>query len=87
MGEVSGYSVTSDSGTKMTRYFCPKCGSRVLGRNSSNSDRVSVSIGCLDNHSWFKPNLILYSSRRHNWDITSEEVPNFDAMPTDDLET
>jgi len=80
-GNATGHTVTADSGNQMTRYFCPRCGSRVYGRNSGRPGVVSVQIGCLEDHSWFSPQVVLYTSRRHDWDITSDDVENFEEMP------
>ena len=80
-GEAAGYTVIADSGNEMTRYFCPKCGSRLFGRNSGRPNLVSIQVGCLDDQSWFSPQAVLYTSRRHDWDITSDEVSSFEEMP------
>ena len=32
-GEVNNYMHLSDAGNNMTKYFCPKCGSQVFGKN------------------------------------------------------
>jgi len=81
-GELANYTVTADSGAEMTRSFCPTCGSRLFGRNDQRPDLLAVNIGCLTNSSWFRPQAILYTSRRHDWDITSDDIPQFAAMPT-----
>ncbi|MDJ0957807.1 MAG: GFA family protein [Arenicellales bacterium] len=80
-GEATGHSVTADSGNEMTRYFCPLCGSRMYGRNSGRPGLISVQVGCLDDHSWFSAQAVLFTSRRHDWDITADDIPNFDKMP------
>jgi hypothetical protein len=80
-GACADYSVTADSGAEMTRSFCPTCGSRLFGRNSERPDLLAVNIGCLKNSDWFEPRAILYTSRRHDWDIIADEVPHFDTMP------
>jgi hypothetical protein len=80
-GEVKGHTVLSDSGGEMTRYFCPSCGNRLYGFNSSQPDLLSVTVGCLQDNSWFKPQAILYVSKNSDWDITSDEAPHFDKMP------
>lgn len=80
-GEATGYTVEADSGNEMTRYFCPECGGRVYGRNSDRPGLISIQVGCLADHSWFKPQAVIYTSRRHDWDITSDEIPNHENMP------
>jgi hypothetical protein len=68
----------------MSRYFCPVCGSRVYGYNGAKPGLISIQIGCLDDSSWFSPQVVLYTSRRNDWDITSDQVPNFNHMPPAD---
>ena len=80
-GEAKGYTVLSDSGSKMTRYFCPDCGNRLYGFNSTQPDLLSVTVGSLQDHSWFKPQAILYVSKNSDWDITSDDTLHFDSMP------
>lgn len=80
-GEPRGYTVIADSGNEMTRYFCPSCGSRMYGFNSGRPGLISVEVGSLEDQSWFSPQAILFASRRQDWDITSDGVPNFEKMP------
>jgi hypothetical protein len=80
-GEANEYTVVADSGSTMVRYFCPKCGSRLYGYNSERPGLISIPVGCLENQSWFTPQAVLYTSRRHDWDITNDEIPNFEKMP------
>ena len=83
-GEASEHTVTADSGSKMTRYFCPTCGGRVFGRNSARPGIISIPVGCLNDRSWYSPQAVIYASRRLDWDITSDEIPNFEKMPPPD---
>ena len=79
-GNAKGYTVTADNGNAMTRYFCGECGSRLYGCNSGRPGLISVQVGCLDDHSWFTPQAVFYSSKRHDWDITSDEIPNHEKI-------
>ena len=80
-GEVVGHTVTANSGNKMTRHFCQVCGSRLFGRNSGRPGLISVEVGCLDDHSWYSPQAVLFTSRQNDWDITAGDIPHFDKMP------
>ena len=80
-GASVNYSVTADSGAEMTRSFCPACGSRLYGTNSERPDLLAINIGCLEDSEWFEPQAVIYTSRRHDWDITSDEIPQFETMP------
>lgn len=80
-GDTQAFTVVADSGAEMTRTFCPRCGSRLSGTNSARPDLVSIAIGCLDDKSWYEPQMVLYTSRQHDWDITSDEIAHFRDMP------
>ena len=79
-GETSRYDSTADTGTIITRYFCPNCGSCLFGTSSANTNIISVTAGTLDDSSWFKPNAIVYNKRKPAWDFMDESVPVFEDM-------
>ena len=80
-GETSSYDSSTDSGSTITRYFCPTCGSRLFGANSSSKNVIGVSAGTLEESSWFKPDLIVYNKRKPVWDFMDESIPAFEEMP------
>ena len=80
-GEATGYASTADSGNTNTRYFCPLCGSRVLGKNSARQGIVGVPVGVFEDRSWFKPDAVVYCKNRDHWDASDSEALNFDTMP------
>ncbi len=80
-GETKGYASATDSGSTITRNFCPTCGSRLFGCNSKSEDIIGVSIGTLENSSWFKPDVIVYNKRKPDWDFMDDSVPTFEGMP------
>ena len=79
-GETRCYGSVTDRGSTITRYFCPTCGSRLFGINSTSENIIGVSVGALDDSSWFKPEVIIYNKRKPNWDFMDESVPAFDEM-------
>ena len=83
-GDANVYSLTVDSGNQMSRYFCPMCGSRLYGFNSGRPGLISVQVGCLEDQEWYSPQAVLFTSRRHDWDVTSDEIPNFAGMPSEE---
>ena len=80
-GEVASYEVTADSGNKVTRHFCPVCGNRIYHTNTGRPGILTLPAGCFDDNEWFAPRVVVYARNRPKWDMTSREVPNFDAMP------
>jgi hypothetical protein len=80
-GEPTAYAVDTDSGNRKTFHFCPTCGSRLHGKNSGRPGITVIPVGCLDDNSWFSPQSVVYTRYRQPWDMTSEQVPNFEEMP------
>jgi hypothetical protein len=80
-GETRSFTVKADSGNDYTRHFCPACGGRIFGTHTGRPDMVIVPVGILEDSSWFTPEVVLYVRGRPAWDITTQEVPNFEAMP------
>ena len=80
-GKIKSYASVTDSGSTITRSFCPTCGSRLFGINSNSEKVIGVSVGTLEESSWFKPELIVYNKRKSSWDFMDESVPTFDGMP------
>jgi len=80
-GETNNYSSNTDTGSQITRYFCPKCGSRLFGTSNVVTNVISVSAGTLDDSSWFKPEAIVYNKRKPKWDFIDKNIPIFEEMP------
>ena len=62
-GEVNNYTHLSDAGNNMTKYFCPKCGSQVFGKNSGRPGIITIRAGTVNEKDIIKPirNLFLKS--------------------------
>ena len=80
-GDTKSYTVTADSGNAYTRHFCPACGGRMFATHSGRPGMFIVHVGNLDDSGWFAPELVLFTRTRPAWDITTEDVPNFEAAP------
>ena len=81
VGETRSFGVQADSGNINTRHFCPQCGGRLFGENSARPGLVGISVGALDDNSWFRAQRVVYAKDRPAWDTTPTDVPNFDMMP------
>ena len=80
-GETSSYDSIADSGSSITRYFCPICGCLLFGTFSRLENVIAVAVGTLDDSSWFKPSAIVYNKRKPLWDFMDESIPTFAEMP------
>lgn len=78
---MSSYDSITDAGSTITRYFCPKCGSRLFGTSTVVTDIIGVSAGSFDDSSWFEPSAIVYNKRKPKWDFMDENIPVFEEMP------
>ena len=60
-GPVRSYSLTGGSGRTATRYFCPTCHSSVFGRSEIMPGQINLYAGSLDDLSWFKPAIAIFT--------------------------
>lgn len=80
MGEVKYYDVTGDSGNIISRGFCPNCGSRLFGKRATG-DLLSITAASLDDPSWFRPAMDIYTASAQPWDYMNPELPKFAKFP------
>ena len=80
-GSTKSFAVKADSGNINTRHFCPECGGRVYGENSARPGMIGISVGTIDDNSWFKAQRVVYVKDQPIWDATPTDVPRFEMMP------
>ena len=80
-GRLSEYALDADNGNRVTKAFCPTCGSQILGRNSGSTGHVTVSLGTLDDSSALQPQVAIFARNRQPWDIMDEKIATFADQP------
>jgi len=80
-GEPAWFERTADSGSTLSRAFCPKCGSPVFLKNSARDNFLVFYAGSLDDPSMYKPGVDIYAKSAQHWDLMDPERPKFDGMP------
>lgn len=80
-GETSSYDSTTDTGSTITRHFCPKCGSRLYGFNSVAKNMIGIAVGTINESQWFKADFIVYNKSKPKWDCMDANIPVFEEMP------
>ncbi|HIO92544.1 MAG TPA: GFA family protein [Leucothrix mucor] len=80
-GDTSRFDIITDTGSTLTRYFCPNCGSRLFSSNSTAPNFIGVTAGTVDDSSWFKANFIVYNKSKPEWDCMDSDIPTFEEMP------
>ena len=80
-GEVSSYSHISDSGSTMTKRFCPNCGSLLFGSNSAKPNVVSIRAGTVDQLALIKPQINLFMDKKVPSTSIDENLEQASRMP------
>ncbi|MEW6269501.1 MAG: GFA family protein [Thermodesulfobacteriota bacterium] len=70
----------ADSGSRVEHHFCPECGSQVYGK-SAGMPGLAIRAGSLDDASWFRPQLHVFTSSARPWTTIPTDVPAFAKMP------
>lgn len=80
-GELSSYVVVGDSGSPVTRFFCPKCGSGMYLDCDADPDYLFLKVGSLDDASWVTPQMHIFTSAKQPWVQIDDGLPQYEKMP------
>jgi hypothetical protein len=78
-GTLRHYSTPSVANGHNKRGFCPDCGSRLTGAESERG--IGITASSLDDPSWFKPKMDLWTCDAQPWDALDPNLPKFDQYP------
>ena len=81
VGNLSDYQSTADSGSKMHRRFCGKCGTHLLSVAEPRPHLVVVRVGTLDDPEIAKPAATIWTRSAPSWAVFDERLPKFDGQP------
>jgi hypothetical protein len=80
-GEVKEFLSKADSGTEVTRAFCPSCGTGIYSKNAAMPHMIFLRAATLDDPEAFSPQMVVYASRAPGWDAVNFAGRKFDEMP------
>ncbi len=80
-GETRYFEVTADSGKKLSRGFCPTCGTPLFSLLEAMPEVMGIKASSLDDPSRFSPGMSLYTSSAPPWASFPENLPRFPKMP------
>jgi hypothetical protein len=80
-GEVKYFDHRADSGNTASNGFCPECGAAVVGKSSGMPGLVAIKAASLDDPSWFKPGMNIFTASAQPWDSMDPNLPEFEGMP------
>ena len=69
------------SGGKTRRGFCPQCGSPIVVKPDAAPQNVAIRTASLDDPSWFKLQMDVWTSDAHPWDLMNPALPKFEKYP------
>lgn len=80
-GELRYHSYKADSGHTAQQGHCAKCGAPVMGKPGSFPDLVAFMAGSLDDPSWVRPAMNVYTASAQPWEPMDANLPKFPKMP------
>jgi hypothetical protein len=81
-GSLQTFANAGDSGRKLDRKFCPRCGSVVVIEAEGFPGMALIMGGTLDDSTWLNPTMALFCDRAQPWLTINHEMTNFQRMPT-----
>jgi len=80
-GPLESYVVEGDSGKPVTRWFCGRCGSGIYLECESDPGYVFLKAGSLDDASWVRPEMHIFTVARQPWARIADDLPQYERMP------
>lgn len=81
-GEPKTFMSKSDTGRVKLGAFCPQCGTRIYHKPEWRRGTISVKPGTLDDTSWLRPQVHLWTSRKQGWVTIPEGVEAHEQQPS-----
>ena len=81
-GTLQTFTNAGDSGRKLNRKFCPRCGTAVVIDAEAFPGVALIMGGTLDDPSWLKPTMALFCDSAQPWLAINHGMTNFPRMPT-----
>ncbi len=81
VGELQDYASIADSGNKMHRRFCPKCGVHLFSEAEERPKIIVIRAGTLDNTEQVVIEGIIWTSEAPSWAYLDPNVVHFEKQP------
>lgn len=78
----STFTNEGDSGRKLHRHFCPRCGTTMMVEAKAFPGMALVMGGTLDDTAWLRPTMALFYERAQPWLEDLPEMKAFARMPS-----
>lgn len=84
-GQPVAWTRKSDSGRKVTCWFCDRCGTRLFHERTYNQETINIKAGTLDDTSWLRPVANVWTSSAQPWVSLSDQMLNYEGQPAEVL--
>jgi hypothetical protein len=82
-GPVKGFTRTANSGSLITRNFCPECGTPLYAVTERAPALILLPTGLFDAPGWFAPRQAIFSRTHLDWDSLPDGLPTHDTYRTE----
>ena len=80
-GTTSDYSSVADSGNRMHRRFCPRCGTPLFSEAEARPHLIFVRVGTFDDPELGKPATSIWTSSAPTWACIDAAAPRVERQP------
>ena len=80
-GKTLTYRSKARNGGDTDRNSCPVCGGLVFGGVVGKSDSFTIYAGSLDDPTWFRPTIAIFTRNRPAWALIPPGLTCFEDMP------
>lgn len=81
-GEIGRIEKTADSGNRVERGFCPKCGSQLFSRTlDPKGAPIRIRTGTLDDTELMAPQNVIWTDSAPSWAVIDPNLPRFPKGP------
>lgn len=78
-GETRGFDKTANSGNRITRNFCPSCGTPIIGESTHFPELRMLPVGLFGDTPWFAPGAVIFHRTHNHWDVLPENIPAYET--------
>lgn len=80
-GEVKWFESIADSGNRMSRGFCPICGTQLFSKAEARPHLTFIRAGALDDPNLMKPQMTIWTDAAPDWACIDPALPKLPGQP------
>ena len=80
-GDVKWFESIADSGNRMSRGFCPACGTQLFSKAQSRPHLIFIRAGALDDPNLMKPQMTIWTESAPDWACIDPALPKVPGQP------